>query len=469
MASFSPFRLAISLVAGLSRRFQSFVASFRRTISGSGVIRKNARNSVYGVIDYVVVILATLLAASYLVRRLGLSQYGLWMLASAVIGSMDSLGSGFGDATIKFVSKYRGRGSRTDVERIIRANLAINGTLGLCVAIFVVLGSKFAITHIFKVEPEQYQLSVHMLQIAGIILLLRSLESVFSNTLRACEQFRRTVTINIVSRALNLMASVLLAFFGHSVLAIISASLIIGLISLSLQIASVRTVCGPIILFPKFDRASFREIFSFGAFSWVQALAGAVFYNADRLVVGALMGTSALGIYAVCVQATQPIHGITTAALNFMFPHISARHEAGERSSLKRLFRLATWANIVLVVVLSAPLVLFGRQILSIWMGPAFALQAYIVLEWLVCANACLGLCVASHYILLALGNARFVAMINVLGGALSLGCIALLIPIYGLPGAAIGRLSYAGATSLNFWKLRSLTLPDFPPKRPHV
>jgi O-antigen/teichoic acid export membrane protein len=389
------------------------------------------------------------------------------MLASAVIGSMESLGSGFGDATIKFVSKYRARASRADVERIIRANLAINGVLGLSVAAFVMLGSRFAVTRFFKVGPEQYQLSVHMLQIAGIILLLRSLESVFSNTLRAYEKFRRTITINIASRTLNLAASVLLAFFGHSVLAIITATLFIGFFSLGLQIASVRTVCGPIILLPKFDRVSLREIFSFGAFSWVQALAGAVFYNADRLVVGALMGTSALGIYAVCVQATQPIQGITTAALNFMFPHISARHEAGEQNSLKRLFRIATWANVALVVVLSTPLVLFGRQILTIWMGPVFAQQAYVVLEWLVCANACLGICVASHYILLALGQARFVAAINVLGGVLSLGCIALLMPIYGLRGAAIGRLLYAGTISLNFWKLKNFNFAALPDKAP--
>jgi O-antigen/teichoic acid export membrane protein len=202
-----------------------------------------------------------------------------------------------------------------------------------------------------------------------------------------------------------------------------------------------------------------REILGFGVFSWIQALAGVIFYNADRLVVGAIMGTSALGIYAICVQATQPIHGITSAALNFIFPHISARQESGERDTLKRVFRISTWANIGFVALLSAPLILFGRQILTLWMGPSFAQQGYIVLTWLAVANACLGASVASHYLLLALGQARFVASVNVLGGLLSLGCIALLMPHYGLPGAAIGRLLYAGAAALNVWKLHSLRL----------
>ena len=426
---------------------------------GSRAVRENAGNSFFGVMDYVVQGLAMLLAAAFLVRRLGLSQYGLWMLASAIIGGMESLSSGFGDATIKFVSKYRGRGDRAGVERIIRATLAINGTLGSLLAVFVILGSGFAITYIFKIEPQQHTLSIRMLQIAGVTLFVRSIENVFSNTLRAYEQYGRTVRISVTTRLLNVASAVLLAYLGYSVLAIMAASLIIAVLSLGLQVAAVRSVCGPVVLVPKIDRDSTREIMSFGVFSWVQALAGVFFYNADRLIVGAIMGTSALGIYAVCVQATQPIHGITSAALNFVFPHISARHEAGESHALRRSFRIATWTNIGFVLLLSAPLILFGRQILTLWMGPAFAQQGHTVLALLAVANACLGASVASHYILLALGQARFVASVNVLGGVLSLGCIALLMPHFGLPGAAMGRLLYAAAIALNFWKLHTLKL----------
>ncbi len=437
----------------------SLIASKIAMFRGSRIVRENTSNAAYGVAEYLAQGLAMLAAASFLVHRLGLSQYGLWMLASAIMGGMESLSSGFGDATIKFVSKYRGRNDWTGVERIIRATLAINGALGSLLAALVILGSRFAVTHIFKIEPQQHALSVRMLQIAGITLLLHSLDNVFANTLRAYEQYGRTVRISITMRWLNVVAAVGLVYLGYSVLAIMWASLAIAVVSLILQSAAVRSVCGPIILLPQIDRDSMREIFGFGVFSWIQALAGVIFYNADRLVVGAVMGTSALGIYAVCVQASQPIHGITAAALNFVFPHISARHEAGESYTLRRVFRAATWANIGFVAFLSAPLILFSRPILALWMGASFAEQGYVVLTWLAVANACLGACVASHYFLLALGQARFVASVNVLGGVLALGCIALLMPHYGLLGAAIGRLLYAAAATMNFWKLHTLRL----------
>jgi O-antigen/teichoic acid export membrane protein len=423
----------------------------------SGSFRKNTVNSLFGVLDYLVQGLAMLAAASFLVRHLGLSQYGLWMLATAVVGSMESLSSGFGDATVKFVSKYRGRDDQAGIERIIRATLAINGSLGLLLAAVVVLGANFAVSSIFTVEPQQHVLSVRMLQVAGVMLLIRSIENVFSNTLRAYEQYGRTVRISIATRCLNVTAAVMLAYFGHNALAIMQTSLAIAIISLGLQYTAARRVCGPFTFLPKIDSESLSEIFGYGIFSWMQALAGVIFYHADRLVVGAMLGTSALGVYAVCVQATQPIHGITSAALNFIFPHLSARHEAGEPQALARVLWISSWVNIGIVVLLSAPLILFGREILSIWMGQSFAEQGTVVLTWLAVANASLGASVASHYILLALGQARFVASVNVLGGAFSLACIILLIPRYGLPGAAVGRLLYAFATALNFWKLGEL------------
>src|SRR5258708_34775498 len=104
--------------------------SFRRSRS----FRENTVNSLFGVLDYLVQGLAMLAAASFLVRHLGLSQYGLWMLATAVISRMKSLSSGFGDATVKFVSKYRGPDDQAGIEVIIRATVTRNGPLGLFVA-----------------------------------------------------------------------------------------------------------------------------------------------------------------------------------------------------------------------------------------------------------------------------------------------------------------------------------------------
>jgi len=71
------------------------------------------------------------------------------------------------------------------------------------------------------------------------------------------------------------------------------------------------------------------------------------------------------------------------------------------------------------------------------------------------------------HYTLLGVGSVRYVSIVNILGGILSLGAAAVLIPPLGLTGAALGRLLYGPAVALNFFKIRTTLSRPVSPKDP--
>jgi O-antigen/teichoic acid export membrane protein len=103
--------------------------------------------------------------------------------------------------------------------------------------------------------------------------------------------------------------------------------------------------------------------------------------------------------------------------------------------------------------------VLFGKPLLRAWMGPAVALQAGTVLSIVAVSFGLLGLNITGHYALLALGQVRLVSILNLAGGTAMLAVMMLLVPRYGLVGAAIGRLIYGPITLLMYWRLRLLIL----------
>jgi O-antigen/teichoic acid export membrane protein len=78
------------------------------------------------------------------------------------------------------------------------------------------------------------------------------------------------------------------------------------------------------------------------------------------------------------------------------------------------------------------------------------------VLAVLAVAYTILAINIVPHYTLLALGSVRFVSVVNIAGGILSLVAAALLIPSFGLLGAAAGRLFYGPAVALNFLKIKA-------------
>jgi len=228
------------------------------------------------------------------------------------------------------------------------------------------------------------------------------------------------------------------------VAAIMVATLFWSALVVVLQAIAAHRVAGPLKPLPTFERAALSEVFSFGCFSWLQALAGVVFTYADRFLVAAMLGTAPLAIYVLCVQVTQPIHGLASAAFNFVFPHISSRHEAGEIHGPYRVFRIASLISLTLSVALALPLIFFGKPLLFLWMGKQIANEGYVALALLAIAYALMALNVVPHYALLAFGRARLIAGLNIASGIVLTILMAVLVPSLGLVGAGLGRIVYA-------------------------
>jgi O-antigen/teichoic acid export membrane protein len=103
------------------------------------------------------------------------------------------------------------------------------------------------------------------------------------------------------------------------------------------------------------------------------------------------------------------------------------------------------------------PVIVFGRHVLTMWIGTAFGQQPPLMFPMIVCSFALLGMNVTAHYALLAVGQIRAVTFLNLLAGIVMLLVMALLIPKYGLQGAALARLAYGPITCLAYFQLYSV------------
>ena len=92
--------------------------------------------------------------------------------------------------------------------------------------------------------------------------------------------------------------------------------------------------------------------------------------------------------------------------------------------------------------------------------GAAFAEQASVVLSIVAVGFGLLALNITGHYALLALGQVRLVAMLNLVGGLAMLAVVTALTPRVGLLGAAVGRLLYGPITSMMYFRLCSMLSP---------
>ncbi len=419
--------------------------------------RRTLRNGAYAVLEYASQPLGILLAAPYLLRHLGAAQFGIWVLAGAAVNSGNLLSSGFGDAAVKYVAMYRGRGDAAGVARVVRGMIAINLALSALVAAALWLLAPYAAAHIARVDMALRGVCLQSLRIGSLLLVVRSIDSVFGSTLRAFERYAPAVRIAMCFRFGVLVAAIVLSARGRGAVEIMQATLGLAALAAVAQGWVVRAIAGRIVLLPSLDRETLSMIAGFGCFSWLQAVCAVAFGQADRLVVGLLLGAPAVAIYGLCAQVAQSIHGVTAAGFHVLFPHLSSRIEAEPLENLRRTVWAAFKMNLAAVALMGVPAILLSRALLAVWMGPEFARQAWPVFSILAAAFALFAMNVTAHYTLLAMGRVRLVTALNLAAGVAMLLLMALLAPRFGMVGAACARLITGPITCLMYIPLYKL------------
>ena len=206
-----------------------------QTPSSRGNRGRALRNGLYASVEYISQPLGMLLAAPYLLRHLGASQFGIWVLASAAVYSGNVVSSGFGDAAVKYVAMYRGRQDTSGVARIVRGMLAINLALSGLLAIILWSAAPYMVSHVAHIDTALRTVCLRSFRIGSLLLAVRSIDGVFVSTQRAFESYSSAVRIAVFSRVGALVAAVVLVARGFGVVEIMLATLLIAMLAVALR------------------------------------------------------------------------------------------------------------------------------------------------------------------------------------------------------------------------------------------
>jgi len=386
--------------------------------------------------------------APVVLHRLGAAEYGLWMIATAVISAGSIIASGCCDACIQRVAHLRGTCEFRIMPHSVQSMLGINIALGSALAVCVWIAAPYAALRIAATSRIPIQGCAISLRIASVCILARSIESVGVGVRRSFENYRGAVQINTAMRLLTLASAASLAFFGQRIVWTLAATAVFLLLGAFLQFRQPRKLLGSAVLWPVFHRDETRALLGQGIFVWLQTVGGVVFSQLDRILLGVSLGALAVAPYSLCVQFAHPIFGLTASGLNFLLPYVSARASTTPGSGMKRVLLKAFLCNLLLVGVGASILLVFGDRVIQIWAGPAVARSAAPVLPPIILGSALMGLSVTGTYAMQALGQFRTVAYISLAGNAAMLIVMIYLMRRDGLHGLAMARLYY-GAVAL--------------------
>ncbi|MBS0614753.1 MAG: oligosaccharide flippase family protein [Proteobacteria bacterium] len=412
----------------------------------SGWIRNHAGSAGWLALEQGAHPLLQLVLTPVLLRSLGREPFAVWVLGITLIGLSQLVSAGAGFATIKHVSADLGAARPADARQIVRTALTLPLVGGSLAAGLAVLFAPF-LARVFASMGSAAEL-VPVLTGCGAGMLINEIDAVCASALRGAQRFDLAARAESGCRVLMAGAIAALAVLGTGVTSLFLTWLALMAVKAVVKAVTVARLFGsPMVLLPSFHREPLRRLLRFGMWQWLQAVGTTVFNTADQLLVGSLLGATALTRYSVCLQIAQYVHLVPSVLLQVIFPRLSARGAAVGAARGNEILRAATALALGIALLLGAGVALLAAPLLGLWVGPAFAAENTGLLRLLVAAHVVLGANIGGYYVLLATGRAARTALVLLGAGVAQMGTMLLVAP-FGLMAVAASRFTFSLLTA---------------------
>lgn len=337
------------------------------------------------VLNYVVIILNTvvgLLYTPYMLRMMGQSEYGLYSLVASVIAYLTVLDLGFGNAIVRYTAKFRAEKKTEEQYEMFGMFFLLYLVIGI-IAFGIGLGLYFNVGTLFgdtmtAVELDRARIMM-LLLVANLAFTFPM--SIWGSIIQAYEDFVFQKSLNIFRIILNTAVMTCLLHFGYKAVAMVVVQTIFNVLTLVLNFIYCRRKLNIHIYFrfKHFHWGFLKEVAIYSFWIFLNAIMDRVYWSTGQFVLGAMVGTAAVAVFAIAIQLEGMYMQFSTAISSVFLPKVTAMVATNRsRKEISDLFiRTGRMQYIVLAYILSG-FIIFGRQFIELWAGAGYT-DAYII------------------------------------------------------------------------------------------
>jgi O-antigen/teichoic acid export membrane protein len=402
---------------------------------------RTAKNSLYGFGAFLYPALVTLFVTPFVLHRLGAEGYGILSLASVVAGLLALLDFGMAPALVKFGAELAALPKRRRINDLMGAGLLFYACVGIVGGTALLAIGLFFASHLFHLSAAaRPDLKFALLVAAGQFLLAMLLTALSSLPI-AFQRFDIGLAVRFVLTSLTTALTVGALFLGLGLRGVIVAVALEPVAGLLLFLfIDARLVPGFRPL-PRWDPPLLRSMFSFSTYAFAASVSGVILFQLDKLLLGTLSSVAEVTYYVVPGNLAQRLHAAVGALAAVLLPLTSGLFARRDIEHLRGLYTRATRLILLFLLSVAIPASVFAYKILQYWIGPSFAEKSSLTFRLLIATYALIALTPIPYYFALGSGRAKITAVYSAAAAALNVALMVVLIPRYGIVGAAVAYL----------------------------
>lgn len=401
--------------------------------------RRFARNVSWTLAGQAGIMAVNFFSVPYLLRGFGSEAYGVYLLMYAVGGYLGLFQFGAGRATIKYVAEACAAGEHGALRDAVRHSALIHflGVGAASAALWLAAGP--LARSVFEVPFHYRTHALWLFRAAAVGGVFAAGVQWVSASFQGFQRFAWPSSLGMLQAALMPLGlvAVLACGRGLGAAAVWYAAVQVGTFAVGYW--ALRQVLRE---HPGREGAlAFRPFARYGLSFWPTTLSNVASTQIDKVFVASTLTISELTYYAVPSGVLQRLQTLPSAMAHALMPVLSEVECAESKGELVRIYLRAARALFALSLPALGLLLILMPQLLGLWLGPAFADSATGAARLLVLTQVFAVAFHAPNSLAGGLGGGRLVSTTCWAQALLSLALWPVLIPRYGIAGAAAGAL----------------------------
>lgn len=370
----------------------------------------------------------------YIARALGPADFGLYILGLTFFNALALLAPlGLDTAIVKFISHQRGEGRETQASSTLLQVIAITAVSGLVFGLGLAIVAPYLSSSIYR--------NAYLTPVLFFFAAAVPLSCVGTVLLRGLQAFHivgHTVVIKYLWEPIGkCLLSALALLIGFGLYGVLAVTLFTLGVSVVVAYRSIRRRAGIHLgRMHSWNGGELASLFGFSLPLIICSIFSVVAPRTDLMMLGYSATPAEVGIYNAAFQ-TAAILSLILGALDASFaPMIGKVLAMKEWDAVKELYQAACRWTLILAAPLFILIALFGKEILGVF-GTEFSKESacLVILAVGQLINAATGM---ANTVLLMSGHSRKVMWNTVVFGLLLVITNGMLIPHFGMLGAAM-------------------------------
>jgi len=399
----------------------------------------------------------SIIVIPFLIRIVGLQEYGIWVLASAVLGFVQLVEAGLSISTTVFVSQNISQEDSVALSQTLSVVVGGMFVLATFAATVLYFGSPLIARYLPKLEPMESYAILQALQVGSLVVWFQLLQRVFVGVEQAHQRYGIINILVAMEAILTNVGLLVVAKLGGHTVAFMKWYAAAGLIMFLLHITFVWWLLRHRQIRPSWNREKARDVVQYSSLTWISTLSGALFTQFDRVIVGAVLGPTILGVYAVITTVAKKINFVSTLPIQPLLPTLSKIYseETSDRQPMINLVKKALQLNMVVALSAGISVFMLADIVMRIMISDAIPEGAVLGLRIAAVIYALYTLNAVGYFTLMSTKAAHICAAIQISGALLSLVLIAIGGHYYGLIGAVAGNVGNLVTWLMVVWGMK--------------